>query len=265
MLAPDQDVLRARRHKTTRSIIALVLREMSTTYGRSLVGYAWAILEPVAAIALLSVAFQFAFRSPALGSNFPFYFATGFLPFAMTVELASKIGSSLRFSKALLAYPAVRFIDAIIARTLLCVLTNLMVMAIVLTGIHVIFDINSIIDPSSIMLSIGMAVAVGLGVGCLNCFLFSEFPAWERVWQVITRPLVLVSGVIFFYDTMPAMLQTIMWYNPLTHVVGAMRRGFFATYDATHVTPVYVMSVAMITGGFGLLLLYRHHKELMDK
>lgn len=245
--------------------MALMLREMSTTYGRSPGGYAWAILEPVAAIALLSVAFQFAFRSPALGGNFPFFFATGYLPFAMSLEIMNKIGASLRFSKALLAYPAVQFVDAVIARSILAVLTNLIVMGIVLTAILVIYDINSIIDPGSIALSLVMAVALGFGIGCMNCYLFSDFPAWERVWQVLTRPLVLVSGVIFLFDTMPTVIQSMMWYNPLTHVVGAMRRGFFSTYDAPYVDPVYIFSISLVSGAFGLLLLYRHHKNLMDK
>ena len=38
-----------------RVVFALIIREMSTTYGRSAGGYIWAILEPVGAIALMSL------------------------------------------------------------------------------------------------------------------------------------------------------------------------------------------------------------------
>ena len=54
----------ARRSSTPRTLVALVMREMSTTYGRSALGYLWAILEPVAGIMLLTAIFSLAFRAP---------------------------------------------------------------------------------------------------------------------------------------------------------------------------------------------------------
>ena len=47
-----------------RTVLALMLREMATTYGRSAGGYLWAILDPVLGIALLSVLFSLALRHP---------------------------------------------------------------------------------------------------------------------------------------------------------------------------------------------------------
>ena len=56
-----------------RTILALILREMSTTYGRSAGGYIWAVLEPAAGIALLAFAFSLALRAPSLGTNFALF------------------------------------------------------------------------------------------------------------------------------------------------------------------------------------------------
>ena len=47
-----------------RTVVALILREMATTYGRSAGGYVWAILEPVLGVALLSVVFGMALDIP---------------------------------------------------------------------------------------------------------------------------------------------------------------------------------------------------------
>ena len=47
-----------------RIVMALMLREMATTYGRSAGGYLWAILEPILGIALLSVIFSLALARP---------------------------------------------------------------------------------------------------------------------------------------------------------------------------------------------------------
>ena len=41
------------RFQMGRTVVALMLREMATTYGRSAGGYAWAILDPVLGVTLL--------------------------------------------------------------------------------------------------------------------------------------------------------------------------------------------------------------------
>lgn len=264
MDVPSSDKMRAQSFRSGRSISALMLREMSTTYGRSAGGYAWAIVEPVAAIAILSIAFQLVFREPRLGTNFPFYFATGYLPYMLSVNIMNNVARSIRFSKSLLAYPGVTWTDAIFARTLLSLLTDVGTMLVVLTGIFFIFSINTILDFQSIVVGLLMGVCLAVGIGSFNCYLFTAIPAWERIWSAATRPLVLLSGVIFLYDTMPPVAQNVVWWNPLIHVVGMVRRGFFPSYDATYVSVPFVAGVGMICMTFGFLLLYRHHKALLN-
>lgn len=53
-----------------RNILALILREMSTRYGRTPGGYVWMIVEPMAGIMLLAVGFSLLLRSPSLGISF---------------------------------------------------------------------------------------------------------------------------------------------------------------------------------------------------
>ncbi|WP_371732403.1 MULTISPECIES: ABC transporter permease [unclassified Aliiroseovarius] len=167
--------LHARRFKTWRSISALILREMATSYGRSPGGYLWAVLEPVGGLAVMTIAFSLAFRSPALGNNFPLFYATGFLTFQMYSDLSAKLGQAIRFSKPLLFYPAVTYADAIIARFLLNALTHLMVFYILMAGIMWFFETGSILNYNAILNSLGMSLSLGLGIGTLNCFLLTRF------------------------------------------------------------------------------------------
>ena len=48
-----------------RVILALMLREMTTRYGKSTGGYIWAFAEPLGMIAILSAVFSMAIRTPA--------------------------------------------------------------------------------------------------------------------------------------------------------------------------------------------------------
>ncbi len=241
----------------------MMLREMVTTYGRSPGGYLWAILEPVAAIALLSIAFSLAFAQPSLGSSFPLFYATAYLPYMLFHDVGNKVATSLTFSKPLMAYPAVTYVDAMLARFLLNFMTHVMVFAIVMTTLIATLRTQAVVDLPTMLNALAMAAALGLGIGTLNCYLMLAFPAWERIWQILTRPLFILSGVFFLYEDVPTEFQTMLWFNPLYHVTGAMREAFYATYDATYVSPAYVYGIAAVTFAVGLMALRNSHSELL--
>lgn len=253
-----------RRTGTIRTVTALLLREMSTTYGRSALGYLWAILEPAGGIALMSFIFSFAFRSPAIGTNFPLFFASGMLPFMAYMGTSQKVSVSLRFSRALLFYPGVTYIDAILGRFLMNVMTDIMIAVIVLTGIIFAFDLRVILDLPALILAFVMAFSLGLGVGTLNCYLLSVYPIWERVWAIVNRPMFIISCIFFLFDTIPQPYRDWLWWNPLVHLVGQARRGVYATYDASYVSPLYVFSIALVTFAAGLLLLRRNYRDIIN-
>lgn len=258
-------VPKTRRFRAFRSISALMLREMTTTYGRSPGGYLWAILEPVAAIALLSVIFSLLFRSPGLGTNFPYFFAGGFLPFMLYATISSQIAASIRYSKALLSYPAVTFMDAILARLLLNFMTHILVTFIVISGIIFMYDLKPILYWPSLFLAMAMAISMAIAVGTMNCLLISSYPLWERTWAIANRPMFIISGVLFIPEALPAQMREYLMYNPLAHVTSEMRKGMFATYDAVHVNPVFVFTIAIGMTSLSLLFLLRHHKDIVLK
>lgn len=262
-MTPSTHVL-LKRFPGLRSVAALMLREMATTYGRSPGGYLWALLEPVAAIVLLSLVFSVAFRNPPLGSNFMLFYASGYLPFMMYNDVAAKIGGAIRYSKPLLAYPSVTFIDAILSRFLLNCLTHMVVFIIVMAGVVEFYGLHLILNFPAILQALCMAAALGLGIGTLNCYLVSTFAVWAQVWGILTRPLFILSGIFFLLEGTPEPFRTVLWYNPLSQVISQMRAGFYVTYDARLVSPLYVYSIALACLLFGLLLLYRYHRDILN-
>lgn len=253
-----------RRFKSTRAIFALILREMETTYGRNAGGYLWAILEPIAAIALLATVFSLAFSNPPIGTDFVLFYASGYLPFMLYSDVTQKVSTALRFSMPLLAYPAVRYIDAIIGRFILNFLTHILVFALVLPGIVMLRGLTIIVDIYAILMAIVMAAAFILGMGILNAFLFSKVRVWERIWGILNRPLFIISGVLFTYDSVPSPFSDYMWLNPVVHIIGMMRAGLFATYDAAYVSVFYTFTVSAILGVLGLVLLNRYHRDIIN-
>jgi capsular polysaccharide transport system permease protein len=260
-----RSVHEARPLATGRAIMALVLREMQTTYGRSPGGYVWALLEPVGAIVLLTLIFSSGFRSPPIGSAFAPFYASGMVPFLLFTTVSNQVSEALKFSRQLLAYPSVTFVDALVARFIVNGMTQLLVGYIVFTGVLMLYDTQGVLDLERLVLSFAMVLALAAGIGTLNCFLKMRFPVWGNIWSILTRPLFIISCIFFLFEAIPQPYQDWLWYNPLVHVVGVMREGFYSTYDASYVSVSYVMGLSMISLTVGLLMLYRFHRDLLDR
>jgi len=259
-----RSVQHKRRFATVRAVIALALREMATTYGRSPGGYVWAVLEPAAGIALLTAVFSLGFKSPPIGSNFPIFYATGLVPFLAFNDITNKVSQAINFSKPLLAYPSVTFIDALLGRFLINTIAQLMVMCIILAGIFLFFDTRTVPHFPDILTAVAMTLCLAAGIGTLNCFLVAMFPVYQRVWSIITRPLLLVSCIFYMFDNIPDRFQVFLWWNPLVHVVGQMRKAFYPSYDAAYVSATFVFLLSLTTMLIGLVFLARYHRDLLN-
>jgi capsular polysaccharide transport system permease protein len=254
-----------RRLATARTVLALILREMSTRYGRTPGGYVWGVLEPLAAILVLSVGFSLVIRTPALGTSFLLFYATGYLPFDLYQSVSNAVARAINFSKPLLQYPAVTWVDALLARFLLNSLTSILISILLFAGILAVTDSRATLDLPPIVAAFGLSMLLGLGVGTINCALSGLFPLWEVIWSILTRPLFIASGIFYLYETLPPLAQDILWYNPLIHIIGLVRKGFYPTYTASFVEPLYVLILSLVLLALGQILLGRYHREILNR
>lgn len=253
------------RFATIRTIGALMLREMTTQYARKPGGFIWAILQPLGTIIILAFAFSLLARSPALGTSFILFKGTGLLVFQLFMVLNRTVGASLRYARPLLAYPGVTWVDALLSRFFLNSLISILVMIIILSGIVLIEDMWLIPDWRMIILSVVFTMGLGFGIGTLHCFLLERFEIWQNIWGIMSTPLMLSSGIIILFEDMPLFAQQVLFYNPIVHVVGMMRAGFYSTYQPQYLSFTYVLFCTIIPLSLGLLLLRRYHRELLQR
>lgn len=253
------------RFTASRTIVALMLREMSTRYGDSPGGYLWTLLEPVGAIIVLSLAFSLIVIAPPLGNSFPLFYATGFLPFTFYQSLSLAVASIIGFSKPLLMYPRVTWMDALLARLVLNALTSIMVAFIIISGIFAIEDTPGVLRLGHILLAIFELILLSVGIGAMNCVISGLYPVWSQIWGIASRPLFLASGVFFIYDSMAPVAQKVLWYNPLMHISGTIRSGFYINYEPQYISHTYVIGVGLVLLSFGLLLMGRFHRDILNR
>lgn len=253
------------RFQRLRVITALMLREMTSTYGRSIGGYFWAIAQPLGGIVLLAVAFSLALRSPPLGTSFILFYSTGMLPFSTFNVMSNGVSSVISSNRGLLSYPVVTAIDAVLARFLLDLITQGIISLILLWGIVQGLGLHINLDLLVVVRGIFFAAVLGAGIGTLNCVLFGFFPTWKNIWAMLTRPLFLVSAILYIYEDAPQAFQQVMWFNPLVHLTGSTRAGVFGAYDPQYISFTYVLGIALGSFVIGAWLLRRHESFLIEQ
>lgn len=228
-----------------RVLHALMLREMITRYGASRLGYLWAVLEPVGFIALLAVIFSEIAHAPPMGKSFALFYATGYVAFHWFHDISTVTARSVHVNRPLLAFPAVTPLDTILARFLLQTLTALAVAVVIFAAILAASADQVTLALAPLAAAFGLAALLGLGLGAFNAVAFALSKTWELAWGLFARPLFLVSCVFFSFRSLPGIAQDILWFNPIIHLVGLMRAGFYPVYDAAHVAPEYVAAFAL--------------------
>lgn len=265
--APQTPRLRegtARSYPSLRAIGALMLREIYTSNGRTPGGFIWSILDPVAGLMIMTVAFALVFRDPPLGHSFALFYATGILPYTMFRGISMKVASSVTYSRQLLVYPAITFLDPIIARFLVNLFVELVAAYLILGVIFTLIEMPASIDVPLLMQGFALTAVLGFGFGVMLAYPFTRSPLWQTMWGLITRPLMIFSCVLFTFESVPDKFRWLFWYNPVTHTVGMVRDSIYPTYNAQYTLPIYPAALSLVTCALGILLLRRYYREALD-
>lgn len=260
------DVLRMYHLKThCRVVAALIVREMSTRFGGRPGGYIWALLEPAAYIGLLTIIFGGISHTPALGTSFPLFFATGFLAFQFYNGTASYVMGAVASNKAMLQYPNVAPFDTVVARFLLQSATMTIVAIVVLTTIEE-TSLDAIqVNWVHVINAIGAASLLGIGISLVNIVLFIRYRLYESIYGILARPLFMLTGVFYVPEMLPSPFRNILLLNPLVHVVTEFRRGFYPEYRAIGLDMNYVYTFGSILFMAGLTIFTFGRKTLRGR
>jgi capsular polysaccharide transport system permease protein len=242
---------------------ALIVREMTTRYGNKFGGYMWAVLDPVLTIAILTTVFSAVAHIPPLGRSFTLFFATGYAAFYMYRSTSDQVSSAVEANRALLNYPVVHPYDTILGRIVLQIATLFVVNVLLFSGIYLVTPFDGI-NLGPIFLASIIAILLGAGVGASNIVWFHLSSTYQQVWGIINRPAFIVSGVFFLPESVPNPFREVLLWNPLVHIIGLFRQGFYPTYRASFVSMSYIVGLAVFSIVFGLAMVWLFDAKLRE-
>ncbi|MCS6846145.1 MAG: ABC transporter permease [Anaerolineae bacterium] len=229
-----------------------VRREFRVRYSQSVMGAAWAVLQPLALMAIFSLVFGFVLRVPTEGVPYPVFSYVGSLAWtffagALTFAIPSLVNnmslvSKIYFPREILPLSAVLvcLVDFVIAAVLLIPL-------MLLSGVELRWTIAllPLIVIIQVLLSYGLSL-IGSAVNVFFRDVRFVIPLALQIWLY-------ASPVIYPVSAVPESLRTVYFLNPMSVLIDSYRRVilFGQLPDWGWLGFTAIVSIAVLILGYG--------------
>ncbi len=198
----------------------LIARDLKVRYKRSVLGFFWAMVNPLLTMAVMVVVFLNLFRFNV--ENYPIYLLSGILLWRLfatgtTVAMHSVLNSSIISRKIFV--PSSVFVAASIGSALLNFLFAagpLLALAL-LTGVRP--QVTWLYLPIPVLQTTLFAFGVGLLVAALAVF----FADMLDIYEVFVNAYFYLTPIIYPVSVLPAVLITAEQFNPMHHFIDGFR------------------------------------------
>jgi capsular polysaccharide transport system permease protein len=235
-------------------IYALLLREVKTRFGKHQWGYAWALIGPILWVGAFAWLYTLLGRLAPPGMSMIPFLITGIVTFDVFRGTSNAATGAIGGNKGLLFYPQVRPLDLVMARAVLEGATQLVVFAILLSGVALYEGRMPIHSILTTLIGLGLATGLGASLGLVMCGLTTLSTTVERVLGMVMRPMFWFSAVFYPVDSSPSGFREILLYNPVVHAIEMVRLGWFSGYQSRHIDPWYPVLWILVLLFFGLSL-----------
>jgi lipopolysaccharide transport system permease protein len=202
----------------------MVARELRTRYMRSLLGGAWAVLNPLAMILIYTVVFAQVMQARLPGVDdslaYSLYLCAGVLPWTYFTELLTRgVGSFLEFGPLLkkVSFPRISLPAIVLLASTVnfCIVFGLFLLVLIVTGRFPGWVIVAFVP----LLALQQAFALGLGflLGALNVF----YRDVAHGVGVALQFWFWFTPIVYSIDVLPDAARAVFRLNPMTALVGA--------------------------------------------
>ena len=231
-------------------LIFYAIRDIKVRYKQTLLGAAWAILQPVMTMVVFSIFFGKLAGVPSDGMPYPVFVFCGLLPwqlfaFALTQSSNSLVQNAHVLTKVYFPRLVIPFASVIAG------LVDFAIAFVVLVGIMFFYDIIPgwalITLPLFIVLALAAALSAGLWLSALNV----KYRDVRYTIPFLTQLWLFVTPVAYASSLVPSNWQAVYAINPMAGVVEGFRWALLG--KAAPPGAMLIISVAataiLLTGG----------------
>jgi len=244
-------------------VMALIVREMKTRFGRYKLGYLWAVLEPlgyIGAFSILRLAFG---KEPISGMEFPLFFTMGVIPFMIFNDSVMQSLPIVESNQGLFIYRRIRPYHCVLSRLILEFIIYLASVVLILS-IFAFFGYGFNLGNwvvGTLLVSVFFFFCLGLGL--IMCILGPLFQESTKIAPIFMRPLFFLSGVIIPASAIPEPYFSWVEWNAMLQFVELFRVLFFEGYRAPFESMSYVLTWTLLLLGTGIFLYRKFEVKVM--
>jgi len=232
-------------------IYVLALRDIKVRYKQSLVGFGWAIVQPLLTMIVFTAIFSGVVKVPTGGSPYPLFSLCALVPWsyfvhALNMSTGSLVGNEglinrVYFPRLVLPLSAIAggLVDFMIAFTLLLFL--LIVYGEPLTA-------KVLFLPIFVALAVSASFALGLWLSAINV----QYRDVRNALPFFTQILMFISPVAYPSNLIPEKWQFLYNLNPMAAVINGFRWALLEDQPAPNLysslTSVAVVFIALVGG-----------------
>jgi capsular polysaccharide transport system permease protein len=241
---------------------ALILREMSTRFGRENLGYLWLFAEPLLLGSAIGGLHHITGHGLPGGLHVLMFWVTGYVPFYLFRSVINRSPTSVVANQSLLYHRRITLLDIMVARNLLEGAAVMGTLAIFLAIFGMTLDLWPK-QPAMVVFGMMALLALSHGAGLMLAAGAIYTDLVDRVIHLITYITMPFTGAFFMVFWLPTDLQHQALLIPTVQCFEIIRRGLYGTEVPTTFDVGYLMAWIIALNLGGLLTLGVARRKLV--
>lgn len=244
-----------------RVIGALMLRELTTRFGRENIGFLWVMAEPLLFAVLVGVLWRIMKGPTDFGVDIIAFVVTGYIPLVMFRSAVNRSLKTFSVNGGLMYHRQIKVLDLLLVRFLIEVIGHAMAYLFIAIVLAVLGFFPMPFDIGFLLLG-GLYYAIFTFAIIVIVAPLSEISeVVEKIVPVTTYLMVPLSGSFFLVSALAPSVGEVMLYSPPVHGMEMMRYGVFGPSIAPHFDYLYPIMFCLPCIALGLFLcrLVRRH------
>lgn len=204
----------------------LTWRDIKVRYKQTVLGAAWAIIQPLFSMLIFTLFFGKLGHIPSDGVPYPIFAYAGLLPWMFFSNAVTNSGNSLVGSANLITkvyFPRMIIPGAAVAAGLVDFAIAFSILIVLMIYYHVAVAWTILMLPALVILTCLLALGVGMAVSALNV----KYRDVRYALPFLIQLWMFASPVVYPASLMPEKWRWVLWVNPLTGIIEGFRSSLF--------------------------------------
>ena len=226
-------------------------RDLKVRYRQTVVGFAWAVIQPLFMMVVFSLFFGTLAKIPSEGIPYPLFSYAALLPWTLfSSSMTQSSGSLIKDANLLQKVYFPRLLTPLAAT--LSPLVDFVIAFIILLGLMFYYGYTPGIRILALPVFIGLELILALGVGLWLSALSVKYRDIPYVVPFLIQLGLFVSPVVYSSNLLPQRFQAIYGLNPMAGVIEGFRWALLLTERPSNLffASVGIALLIFVTGAF---------------